>query len=271
MSGSGPGSHIGLSSYAFFWQLSETVSSPLSIHQALERTAALGVDLFQICDYAPLEAMTDAELEAVRATADRLGISLELGTKGIRPEHLRKFLHFAGILGSALLRTMFNVPGHAPTADEAAAIFTEVLPEFEAAGVKIAVETYEQVPTSRILEVIRRVDSPYLGICSDPANTVAALEMPREVIDAVAPYVLNMHIKDFAFSRKEGWVGFTYSGAPLGEGLLDYDYMAGKFQPKERNINQIVEHWLPWQDSEAETIRLENQWTQQSIEFLRSK
>jgi 3-oxoisoapionate decarboxylase len=267
----GSGSRIGLSSYAFFWQLSEKVSNPISLHEALERTAALGVELFQICDYAPLEAMSEAELKDIRATADSLGIALELGTKGIRPEHLRKFLRIAGILGAPLLRTMFNVPGHTPDADEAVAIFTGVLPEFEAAGVKIAVETYEQVPTARILEVIRTVDSPYLGICSDPANTVAALEFPREVIDAVAPYVLNMHIKDFAFSRKEGWVGFTYSGAPLGEGLLDYDYMAGKLQPKERNINQIVEHWLPWQDSEEETIRRENQWTQQSIDFLRSK
>ncbi len=267
----GSGSRIGLSSYAFFWQLSEKVSEPISLHEALERTAALGVDLFQICDYAPLEAMSETELKDIRATADSLGIALELGTKGIRPEHLRKFLRIAGILGAPLLRTMFNVPGHTPDADEAVAIFKDVLPEFEAASVKIAVETYEQVPTARILEVIGSVGSPYLGICSDPANTVAALEMPRDVIDAVAPYVLNMHIKDFAFSRKEGWVGFTYSGAPLGEGLLDYDYMAGKLQPKERNINQIVEHWLPWQDSEEETIRLENQWTQQSLDFLRSK
>ncbi len=264
-------SRLGLSSYAFFWQLSDKVSAPLSIHDALNRTAELGVDLFQVCDYTPLEAMTDSELAAVRATADRLGISLELGTKGIRPKHLRKFLHIAGILGSPLLRTMINTPGHTPTTVEAVEIFKEVLPEFKASGVKIAVETYEQVPTSRILDVIRGVDSPYLGICSDPANTVAALEMPSEVIDAVAPYVLNMHIKDFAFSRKDGWVGFTYAGVPLGEGLLDYDYMAGKFQPKERKINQIVEHWLPWQDTEAETIRLENQWTQHSIEFLRSK
>lgn len=264
-------SKIGLSSYAFFWQLSDKVSEPLSIHDALRRTAELGVGLFQICDYAPLESMSDDELAAVRRTADSLGITLELGTKGIRPEHLLRFLHIARILGSDLLRTMFNVPGHAPGTDEATAIFTETLPAFEAAGVRIAVETYEQVPTARILDVIRRVDSPYLGICSDPANTVAALEMPREVINAVAPYVLNMHIKDFAFSRKEGWVGFTYSGAPLGEGLLDYDYMAEKIQPTQRNINQIVEHWLPWQDSETETIRLENQWTQQSLEFLRSK
>ncbi|MFD0043624.1 sugar phosphate isomerase/epimerase family protein [Pseudarthrobacter scleromae] len=264
-------SRIGLSSYAFFWQLSDKVSQPLTIHDALERTADLGVDLFQICDYAPLESMSDSELQAVAATADRLGISLELGTKGIRPEHLRRFLHIAGILGAPLLRTMFNTPGHTPTTEEAVAIFKKVLPRFEAAGVKIAVETYEQVPTSRILDVIRGVDSPHLGICSDPANTVAALEMPREVIDAVAPYVLNMHIKDFAFSRKDGWVGFTYAGAPLGEGLLDYDYMTEKIRPNQRNINQIVEHWLPWQETEAGTIRLENQWTRQSIAFLRSK
>ncbi|MFK0006540.1 sugar phosphate isomerase/epimerase family protein [Paenarthrobacter sp. NPDC090520] len=264
-------SRIGLSSYAFFWQLSDQVSNPLSIHDALRKAAELGVDLFQICDYAPLETMDDADLAAVRATADGLGITVELGTKGIQKEHLRKFLHTAGILGSDLLRTMFNVPGHTPSNDEAVDIFTEVLPEFEAAGVKIAIETYEQVPTERILDVIKTVNNPYLGICSDPANTVAALEMPRQVIDAVEPYVLNMHIKDFAFSRKQGWVGFTYSGAPLGEGLLDYDYMVDKIQPKTRNINQIVEHWLPWQDTEAETIRLENQWTQQSLDFLRSK
>ncbi len=264
-------SRIGLSSYAFFWQLSDRVTSPLSIHDALMRTAELGVDLFQICDYAPLETMSDDDLAAIRATADRLGITLELGTKGIRPDHLERFLHIGKILGTGLLRTMFNMPGHTPDADEAYAILKEALPAFQDAGMQLAIETYEQVPTATILDVVQRIGSPYLGICSDPANTVAALEMPREVIDAVAPYVLNMHIKDFAFSRKEGWVGFTYSGAPLGEGLLDYEYMVQKIQPKERNINQIVEHWLPWQDSEEETIRLENQWTQKSLDFLRSK
>ncbi|BAS14794.1 conserved hypothetical protein [Arthrobacter sp. Hiyo8] len=91
-------STIGLSSYAFFWQLSDAVSAPLSIHNALACTADLGVELFQICDYAPLEHMSDDELAAVRSTADSLGITLELGTKGIRPEHLRKFLHIAGSL-----------------------------------------------------------------------------------------------------------------------------------------------------------------------------
>ncbi len=264
-------SRIGLSTYAFFWQLSDRVSNPLDLHQALEHTAALDVPVFQICDYVALEGMDDAELQSVRRTADSLGISLEIGTKGIRPKHLRKFLHIAGILGAPLLRTMLNVPEHTPTVNDAVDIFTEVLPEFEAADVKVALETYEQVPTSRIIDVVRRVGSPFLGICSDPANTVAALELPKGVVEAVAPHVLNMHVKDFAFSRKEGWVGFTYSGSPLGEGLLDYDHMVQTIRPEENNINQIIEHWLPWQDSEEETIRLENQWTHQSINFLRSK
>jgi sugar phosphate isomerase/epimerase len=269
--GRGMTSIIGLSSYAFFWQLSDHVSNPLTIHNALERTAELDVKLFQVCDYAPLDSMSRSELRGVRSTADSLGIALELGTKGIGPSHLRTCLGVAEILGAPLVRTMFNVPGHAPAADEAVAIFLDVLPEYEAAGVKIAVETYEQVPTRRVVDVVDRVRSPNLGICSDPANTVAALELPRDVIDAVAPHVINMHIKDFAFTRKEGWVGFTYSGAPLGEGLLDYDYMVRKIRPHQRSINQIIEHWLPWQDSETETVRLENQWTRQSLDFLRSK
>ncbi|MET3143154.1 UNVERIFIED_ORG: hypothetical protein ABIB13_002885 [Arthrobacter sp. UYEF2] len=124
----------GLSSDAFFWQLSDKVAEPLSIHQALERTAELGVDLFQVCDYAPLETMTDSELVAVWATADRLGIALELGTKGIRVEHLRKFLHIARDPGLAPAADHVQRPGP-PTAGEAVAIFKKVLPDFEAAGV----------------------------------------------------------------------------------------------------------------------------------------
>jgi sugar phosphate isomerase/epimerase len=262
---------IGLSTYAFFWRLSDRVSAPLSIHQAIERTAELGVDLFQICDYAPLETMSESELAAVATTARSAGVGLEVGTKGIRSAQLTRFLHVAQALDARLLRTMFNSPGHTPSMDEAEDLLRSALPDFERAGVRIAIETYEQVPTADLMRVVDRIDSPFLGICSDPANTVAALENPREVIDRVAPRVLNMHVKDFAFTRRDGWVGFTLAGAPLGAGLLDYDHMVDAIRPYDRNINQIIEHWLPWQDDEASTIRLEAEWTARSLDFLRRK
>jgi sugar phosphate isomerase/epimerase len=262
---------IGLSTYAFFWQLSDRASAPLSIHHAIERTAALGVDLFQICDYAPLETMSDSELAAVATTAQDAGVGLEVGTKGIRPAQLTRFLHVAEVLDARLLRTMFNSPGHSPTIEEAERLLRAALPDFEHAGVRIAIETYEQVPTADLMHVVDRIDSPFLGICSDPGNTVAALENPREVIERIAPRVLNMHVKDFAFTRRDGWVGFTLAGAPLGTGLLDYDHMVDAIRPNDRNINQIIEHWLPWQDDEASTVHLESEWTARSLDFLRRK
>lgn len=267
----GTGSCIGLSSYAFFWQLSDKVSTPLTLIQALERTADLGVRLFQVCDYAPLEYMSDTQLDDVARAARHLGIRLEVGTKGIRPEHLRRFLAICGRLDAHLLRTMFRTPEHSPTPDEAERLLREVLPEFERAGVSIAIETYEQVPTRDVLRVVRAIGSRNLGVCLDPGNVVAALENPIETTDAVAPYVLNVHVKDFAFARQAGWVGFTYSGTRLGEGLLDYDHMIEAVRPAERGINQIVEHWLPWQQTEEQTVRLEQEWTAHSVEFLRER
>ncbi|HEV7168391.1 MAG TPA: TIM barrel protein [Micrococcaceae bacterium] len=262
---------IGLSTYAYFWRLSDRVSNPLSLPEAIAHAAASGVPLFQICDYAPLETMSEGELAAVRSAAVEHQVTLELGTKGIRTAHLRRFLQIADILDARLLRTMFNTADHRPDVPEATALLRAILPELVDHGVTLALETYEQVPTRDLVQVVRDIGHPRIGICSDPANTVAALELPAAVVDAVAPYVVNMHIKDFAFSRRDGWVGFTFSGAPLGEGLLDYDHMVRTIRPHERDINQIVEHWLPWQGSEEETLRLEDQWTRQSLEFLRSK
>ncbi len=81
----------------------------------------------------------------------------------------------------------------------------------------------------------------------------------------------NLHVKDFSFTRKDGWVGFTLAGCPLGEGLLDYDAMIETVRPDERSINQIIEHWLPWQGDSATTIDLEDQWNRHNLDYLRSK
>ena len=94
----------------------------------------------------------------------------------------------------------------------------QIIPAYEQAGVTLALETYEQVPVATLVDIVEQVDSPTLGICLDPGNCVAALELPTDTIARTAPYVRNLHVKDFAFTRKDGWVGFTFAGCPLGEG-----------------------------------------------------
>ncbi|AFR02176.1 sugar phosphate isomerase/epimerase family protein [Pectobacterium brasiliense] len=259
---------IGLSTYAFFWRASSRVPNPLRLEAMLEQTAESGAGVFQICDYAAVEALSPAELEKLRQRAVDLGIQLELGTRGLATDHLTRYLTMARALDVRFIRTMFNTATHKPTQDEALALLRRVLPEFEQHNIQLGLETYEQVRTRDVLAVVDAIDSPALGICLDPGNCVAALEYPREVIELTASRVVNLHIKDFAFARQEGWVGFTYSGCLLGTGLLDYDALHQIVRPNERNINQIVEHWLPWQANAEETCRLEDAWTRHSLNYL---
>jgi len=253
---------IGLGTYAYFWQHAEG----LSLIGAFEDTKAHGIDLFQICDYAPLLDMTGAQLEEAAAAARDLGLAVELGTKGVEPDHLRRFLDLAGVFDARLVRGMVL----RDQVSDAAQSLTAVAGSFEDAGVELALETYEQVPTHTLLDIIDEVGSSAIGICLDPANVVAQLESPRECVESTSGYVKNVHVKDFAFARQAGWVGFTYSGAPMGEGLHDYDHLLHHVRPRERGINEIVEHWLPWQTDAETTITTEREWTRKTLEILRS-
>jgi sugar phosphate isomerase/epimerase len=174
------------------------------------------------------------------------------------------------MLGAKIVRSMLYTPEHRPSLAEAERLLKQALPAYESCGVKIALETYEQLSSRNLVALVESVASPSLGICLDPANCVAALENPIDVIDRCAPYVVNMHVKDFAFTRRGGWVGFTLEGAELGTGLLDYAYLMKTVDPEARAINRIIEHWLPWQDSYDETSRRENLWNASNLAYLKS-
>ena len=260
---------IGLSTYAFYWRWSDRAPRPLTLFDMLDQTHDLGVPVFQICDYPAIESFGRDELAELGQAATDVGITLERGTRGVGPDHLGRYLDLANALGASVVRSMLRTADHKPTTEEASTLLKQVVPAYEDAGVSIALETYEQVSTADLMAVVDGVDSPNLGVCLDPANSVARLELPADVVARTAPRVLNIHVKDFEFTRQAGWVGFTLVGCPLGQGLLDYDGMIAAVQPGPA-VNQIVEHWLPWQDSFETTAAVEDQWTRHNIDTLRS-
>ncbi len=262
---------IGLSTYAFFWQISDRAPVPLSLQDLLRRTRDLDAQVFQICDYSPLHDYSDQQLKDLKKQAEEYGITLELGTKGIKPEHLANYLRMADVLGVKVIRSMTNMPDHRPTLAESEKLLKQSMPAYEASGVTLALETYEQLSSTELVGLIESVGSKRLGICLDPANCVANLEHPIAVIDRCAPYVANLHIKDFAFTRRGGWVGFTLEGAELGKGLLPYDYMIEKVNPEARGINQVIEHWLTWRDDYEITVQMENQWNAHNLARMRKR
>lgn len=262
---------IGLSTYAYLWHWSKANPTPWDLVDMMRDAAHLGASVFQICDYPPLLRLDERACRNARALAEEHGLTLELGTRGVSPQHLRRYLDLACALGSDLVRTMISRDPGEPELDEVPNLLTDVLADYRDRGVRLALETYEKVPTASLVDVVKRVGHPSLGIVLDPGNCVAALEHPLDVVEQTTPYVLNIHVKDFAFTRREDWVGFTFAGAPLGTGLLDYDHMVERLRPIERGISQVVEHWLPWASDLETTLRTEREWTQHALDYLRRK
>ena len=262
---------LGLSTYAFAWRMHPDNPSPFTISDVLNTAASLGVGLVQVCDQPALEAGDPALVHRLTDEASSLGLELELGTKGVEVEHLLRFLDLATTTGARFVRSMLSSPRGTPAIDEAITALRSVTPAYEHAGVTLGLETYEQFSTDQLVSVVDAVGSPALGICLDPGNSVARLEQPNDVITKAAPYVVNLHVKDFAFSRKEGMIGFTLAGAPLGAGLLDYDFMASELERHGRIVNQIVEHWLTRQATLARTCELEQDWVQNAVTYLRAR
>lgn len=258
---------IGIGSYALFWEWHDH-PHPLSIADMLERAAELGCDVFEICDDPRIEQCTADELDALCASADRLGVRLQLGTRGIDPDHLARYLGIATALDAHVLRSMVQRPDAEQGAEHVAELLRRSLPRLEESGIALALETYEQIPTSVLVAAVEAVGSPLVGITLDPANCIAALERPADVIDAAAPHALDLHVKDFAFARQEGWVGFTLSGARMGDGQLDLAHELRALADAGRSPAAIVEHWLPWQGDSAATVALEREWTAATLAAL---
>lgn len=261
---------LGLSTYAYSWRMSDRVPSPMSLDDALRDTAAHDIALFQICDHLPLDTASDARLGEIRALAEDLGLTLEVGTRGTAPSHLERYLHVALALGATLVRSMWSAGDDHPDADEQEARIRAAIRAYEAAGVTLALETYEVVPSADLVALVERVDSAAFGICLDPANTVANLELPADVVARCAPFTRNWHVKDFDFTRSPGWVGFQYTGVPFGTGRLDYAAIDAAVRPDARDVNRVIEFWLPWQSDDQTTIRTEAAWVTSTIEHIRS-
>ena len=267
---------IGIGSYSLFWEFESRNPSPLDIPGMIDRAAQLGCDVFQICDDPRIEQLDPAGLHDLREQAELLGIELELGTRTVGREHLSRYVEIAEALGARTLRSMVQSQEIEGGPAAAVAELRATLPRLESAGITLALETYEQVPTRTLLGLVEELDSPHVGICLDPANCVSALEHPKDVVEACAPRTVNLHVKDFAFARQEGWVGFTYSGAPLGEGLLDLDHELRHVYSGDqaasvgdRAPSAIVEHWLPWQGDLDTTVETERAWTDRTLAALR--
>jgi sugar phosphate isomerase/epimerase len=266
--------NLGISSYSYTWAVGvpgHRPDRPVSAHDLLMRAGELGVRTVQIADNLPLHRLAPAELAALADRAAGDGIAIEVGTRGIGGQHLWAYLDLAARLGSPILRVVVDTAAHQPSPDEIVATVGALLPALEQAGVTLAIENHDRFSTRILTEILERIDSERVGICLDTVNSFGALEGPPVVVEALGPWTVNLHVKDFAVTRAGHSLGFTIEGRPAGQGQLDVPWLLERLRALARQpiSAAIVELWTPPEATLEETIAKERTWAAESVAYLR--
>jgi len=92
-------------------------------------------------------------------------------------------------------------------------------PVVEKHELRMAIENHKDLQACELLDVIKRFDSPFVGVCIDTGNNIALLETPQETVELLAPHVFTTHLKDMGVEEYAD--GFLLAEMPLGTGFLD--------------------------------------------------
>lgn len=266
---------LGIGTYAYAWSIGvpghPQPSAPMDHTAFLRRSAELGVKLVQYADNLPLNALAPSAFDTLLAEAGRLGMSIEVGTRGIQDDHLRRWLAIARRCGSPIVRVVVDTKDHHPAPQEVVELVRHILPEFEQAGVTLAIENHDRFKAAALADIVRAIGSPYVGICLDTVNSFGALEGPEVVVAALGPYVVNLHVKEFTIHRVSHNMGFVVEGAPAGKGMLDVPWLLGKLRDEYgRSFNAVLELWPAPEATPDATAAKEDAWAVESIAYLRT-
>jgi len=251
---------LGFSSYAYRWAVGTSdfqPSHPLDGLGLLDKASKLGVEVVQLCDNWPLHHLSSPELDHLKKASRQKGVALEVGTEGL--EHLARYVDLAAELGSRALRLVLGTDDVAL----AESALRSALPRCRDRGIVLAVENHFDLASPALVDLLQRVGDPALGVCLDTANSVGLLERPVETIATLAPFALQVHLKDFLVERAP--IGYHVTGRPLGEGWLDVAVLMDALGDAGQRLDFFIESWMDPEDGVEATLTKEEQWMAQSV------
>lgn len=212
----------------------------------LDYCAGLGAEVVNFSEPRFLGSLDDADLDRVRARADRLGLELEVGMGSICPsstmfrdedgtaiEQLTGMLFVAQRMRSPIVRCYVGSsedrgPELRTHIENAIATCRAVEAVAVELGVMIAVENHAgDLLSFELRDLIERAGPHFVGALFDAGNAAWTLEEPISALDRLAPFVLTSGIRD---SRvRETDEGATVEWVNLGAGDARIDELARRY------------------------------------------
>ena len=272
---------LGINSYTLMWSIGfkgvnpsypdhETrPPHPLTAIGLLEKARDYGLRLVQTGPNLGFDKLADAEQVEFIEKARAWDISLESGTRGLDFEHLVQQISLAKRMGAKFIRTLPEIAGkYAVDARTIVPEVRKILPILETEKIQLAIEN-GRTPAADLRAVLDEINSPFVGVVLDMANSLAVPEGWREVTRLLAPHTMCVHYKDFTIRRAWHMMGFICEGTPSGKGMVDIEWLFAQLKQSPYNFNVLIELWPPEQETLDQTIALEQAWLEESVRFLR--
>jgi hypothetical protein len=90
----------------------------------------------------------------------------------------------------------------------------------------------------------------------------------EEIVEQLAPFTVNLHIKDFGIQRLPHLMGFQIDGRPAGQGMLNLPWLLHKLAPHGRCQTAVLEQWVVPEASLQVTLQKEEIWAEESLAYL---
>jgi len=268
---------LGISTFTYGWAVGtpkqgvagNRPATPFDEQRLLDRANHLGVHLVQFGDNWPVHELANEQLTTLHNRAEREGIRLEVGARGLTEAHLHRYITLAQRLHSRLLRFVIDAPGYEPSVDEVIAILKAALPTLQRAGVTLGLENHDRLLAAEFRAIVEGVASSQVGICLDTANSLGAGEGLAEVVRTLAPYTVNLHLKDVGIRRLPHLQGFQMDGRVAGQGMLNIYWVVEEVARHGRCQTAVLEQWVPPEHDVLATIAKEAAWAEESLTYLK--
>lgn len=260
---------LGLSTFTYGWAMDNGSVPAMDEHALLQECIRHGLSCVQIGDNLPLHTFSRERLKRFREAASAHNIRLEVGARVLTEGQLKTYIEICEVLKSRLLRFVTDADGYEPSPQTITSMLSAVEPELKKRNIVLGIENHDRLGAKALASIMESIGSAHVGICLDTANSFGAGEGIEYVSDILAPYTVNLHIKDFNVTRLPYKMGFTIAGSRLGEGLLDIAGLLGALLQYTRCETAIFEQWVPPEPHHEDSVRKEKEWANAGITYLK--
>lgn len=203
----------------------------MDIFSFIEKAEELGLDGVQINiipdynlnpEFGVLNSDDPIYLACIKDAIQSKNLYCELDARLTDEESLTRAINIAVGIGADVVRTYIHTELFDPERmEQAITDIKKIIPLLKIHRIKLAIENHEDETADEIIDVIKGVDSIWVGAHTDIGNPMMAWEDPVEGVRKLAPYTFTTHFKDHIIVMHDDEA--VVCGVPIGEGSIDVD------------------------------------------------